>query len=434
MDFIKLPMPVEYIINKLHDNGYEAYAVGGCVRDSLMRKLPHDWDICTSALPEITKEIFRDNRIIDTGIKHGTVTVLLSDSFHKDPVPYEITTYRIDGEYADNRHPDNVEYVSDLKKDLERRDFTINAMAYNYEDGLIDPYGGKEDLYNHIIRCVGNPDDRFKEDGLRIMRAIRFVLQFNYSFEFNTELSIERNIHLLSKISKERISSELIKLIENTSFPAFLSESNKSISYNIYKLIEALSVVVPGYSTDQNVIHLFDGFSLCYRDVPFFLAVLFDNPNIEQMLKDLRFSNEIVDAAKTIREYGYRIIEEQNKWISYHESILMRYYARKLYNSIKICPATMAVNYAKFLSGNDKALNDYLTLLEMAVNRCLLNNDIYETKFLAVSGTDLITMGYKGRQIGQILNGLLDLVMSEVVKNNRKELLAAIKTIDLDGE
>ena len=426
-------MPVEYIINKLHDNGYEAYAVGGCIRDSLMRKLPHDWDICTSALPEITKEIFRDNRIVDTGIKHGTVTVLLSDSFHEDPVPYEITTYRIDGEYADNRHPDNVEYVSDLKKDLERRDFTINAMAYNYEDGLIDPYGGKEDLYNHIIRCVGNPDDRFKEDGLRIMRAIRFALQFNYSFEFNTELSIERNMHLLSKISKERISSELIKLIENTSFPAFLSESNKSIIYNIYKLIEAISVVVPEYSTDQDAIHLFDGFSFCYRDVPFFLAVLFYSPNIEQMLKDLRFSNEIVNAAKTIREYGYRIIEEQNKWISYHDSILMRHYARKLYNSIKICPASMAVNYAKLLSRDDKALNDYLTLLEMAVNRCLLSNDIYDTKFLAVSGTDLISMGYQGKQIGKILNGLLDLVMSEAVKNNKKELLAAIKTIGLDG-
>lgn len=220
-------MPVEYILNKLHDSGYEAYVVGGCVRDSLLGDTPHDWDICTSALPDEIKDVFKDNRIIETGIKHGTVTILLSDSFHEEPVSYEITTYRIDGKYADNRHPDSVEFVSDLKQDLERRDFTINAMCYSYEDGLIDLFGGREDLSNGIINCVGDPVDRFNEDGLRIMRAIRFSFQFGFSFGSYTKLAIEDNLHLLSNISKERINSELTKIIDKAVYQSIKVESIK---------------------------------------------------------------------------------------------------------------------------------------------------------------------------------------------------------------
>lgn len=419
-------MPVEYILNKLHDSGYEAYVVGGCVRDSLLGDTPHDWDICTSALPGEIKDVFKDNRIIETGIKHGTVTILLSDSFHEEPVSYEITTYRIDGKYADNRHPDSVEFVSDLKKDLERRDFTINAMCYSYEDGLIDLFGGREDLNNGIINCVGDPVDRFNEDGLRIMRAIRFSFQFGFSFGSYTKLAIEDNLHLLSNISKERINSELTKIIDKA-----ICQNIKVESIKIF--IKALSVIVPDYQIKHDVFYLLNAFKKGYCDIPFGLAVFFDNPNIENILRELKFSNEIINKATTIHKYGYQILKDKDKWGA-SLGLTTTFYARKLYSTLKSSLAIKSIIYAKSLVSDDTNLQKQLSVLEMLVCRCWNNNDFYETKFLAVSGTDLIAMGYKGRQIGQILNGLLDLVMSEAVKNNRKELLAAIKTIDLDGE
>lgn len=193
---IKLPMPVQFILNKLNDNGYEGFIVGGCVRDCLLGIKPHDWDICTSALPEQVMELFKDFKVIPTGIKHGTVSVVFDD---KPENIFEITTYRIDGEYKDNRHPETVKFVTDLESDLSRRDFTINAIAYNEVKGIVDPFGGYDDIIGKRIKCVGNPNDRINEDALRIMRAIRFALRFNCDIDSETLIAMVKNKELLRK-------------------------------------------------------------------------------------------------------------------------------------------------------------------------------------------------------------------------------------------
>lgn len=202
---IQLPEDVRFIIHTLQDAGHEAYAVGGCVRDSLLSRTPDDWDITTSARPEETKALFR--RTIDTGIQHGTVTVMLKKT------GYEVTTYRVDGEYEDGRHPKEVVFTANLIEDLKRRDFTINAMAYNEESGLVDAFTGKKDLEEGIIRCVGDADERFTEDALRIMRAVRFSAQLGFSMEDKTKAAIRGHAENLRKVSAERIQTELTKLV-----------------------------------------------------------------------------------------------------------------------------------------------------------------------------------------------------------------------------
>lgn len=202
-----MPKNVDIAINLLQSAGFEAYAVGGCVRDSLLGKTPNDWDITTSAKPEDMKSVFADFHCIDTGIKHGTVTVVI------DGEPLEITTFRLDGEYEDNRHPKSVTFTSNLGADLGRRDFTVNAMAYSKKTGTVDLFGGQNDLKNKIIRCVGDPDRRFNEDALRILRALRFASALDFEIEEKTAQSLLKNRALLGNISEERIAKELLKLV-----------------------------------------------------------------------------------------------------------------------------------------------------------------------------------------------------------------------------
>ena len=202
---IRIPKDAKSIIDKLTGAGYEAYIVGGCVRDCLLGLVPDDWDITTNALPEQVKELFR--RTIDTGIEHGTVTVMIGDE------GYEVTTYRTDGAYSDGRHPDKVTFVPSLEEDLKRRDFTINAMAYNDSEGLVDLFGGRDDIEKKIIRCVGCADERFSEDALRMMRAVRFAAKLGYGIDDEALASIKKLAPTLSKVSAERITTELTKLL-----------------------------------------------------------------------------------------------------------------------------------------------------------------------------------------------------------------------------
>ena len=202
---IQIPEKVNKIIHLLQKNGYDAYAVGGCVRDSLLGRIPADWDITTSARPLEVKNLFK--RTIDTGLQHGTVTVMMGKE------GFEVTTYRIDGEYEDSRHPKEVIFTGKLEEDLKRRDFTINAMAYNDREGLVDVFGGAKDLENQIIRCVGDPSERFTEDALRIMRAVRFSAQLGFSIEEETKRAAGELAETLKKISAERIHTELVKLL-----------------------------------------------------------------------------------------------------------------------------------------------------------------------------------------------------------------------------
>ena len=202
---IEMPRDVEWIIGKIREHGFEAFAVGGCVRDTLLGREPGDWDITTSAKPEEVKGIF--GKTVDTGLQHGTVTII------KNRNGYEVTTYRIDGEYHDGRHPESVEFTSNLKEDLKRRDFTINAMAYSHETEIVDEFGGMDDLENKVIRCVGLAHDRFTEDALRILRAIRFAAQLGFEIEAETYKAISDIAPNLKNVSKERIQVELTKLL-----------------------------------------------------------------------------------------------------------------------------------------------------------------------------------------------------------------------------
>ena len=220
---MKIPGNVERIIRTLNDHGYEAYAVGGCVRDTLLDRKRGDWDITTSARPQEVKELFR--RTIDTGIQHGTVTVMM------DRTGYEVTTYRIDGEYEDGRHPKQVEFTSSLIEDLKRRDFTINAMAYSHETGIVDEFGGVEDLNAKTIRCVGDPMERFTEDALRILRAIRFSAQLDFTIEEQTWNAIRVIAPNIAKVSKERIQVELTKLLLSGKDSGSLRDGNQPLYF-----------------------------------------------------------------------------------------------------------------------------------------------------------------------------------------------------------
>ena len=204
---INLPPNVKCIIDKMYENDFEAYIVGGCVRDAILGFEPNDYDITTNATPETIKSIFRDFKCIETGIEHGTISVVMDEEI------YEITTYRIEGEYKDHRRPENVDFTSKLEEDLKRRDFTINAMSYNEKEGLIDLFGGKIDIENKIIKTVGNPYDRFNEDGLRMIRAIRFSSKLDFKIEADTLLAIYNNAKIIKNISLERITDEFNKII-----------------------------------------------------------------------------------------------------------------------------------------------------------------------------------------------------------------------------
>ena len=200
-----IPSNVQLIIDTFYKNGYEAFMVGGCIRDLLLNKIPTDYDIATSAPPDITQKLFL--KTIPTGIKHGTITVIINE------IPYEITTYRTEGKYVDNRHPNEVNFVTNIKDDLSRRDFTINAFAYNYNVGLLDYFNGLNDLNSKLIKCVGDPNTRFNEDALRILRAIRFSAQLDFNIDKKTYSSIKNNYKLINNISKERIRNELEKIL-----------------------------------------------------------------------------------------------------------------------------------------------------------------------------------------------------------------------------
>ena len=437
---IKMPMPVEFVLSKLHSNGYEAYIVGGCVRDSIMGIQPHDWDVCTSALPEKVEEIFKELKVVPTGLKHGTVTVVFEEGDCKQCI--EITTYRIDGEYKDNRHPENVEFVSDLSLDLMRRDFTMNAMAYNNRDGIIDMFGGIEDIENGCLRCVGKPDDRFQEDALRIMRAIRFAMRFNLQIEDEVLYSIRKNKILLKNVSIERICSELTKILE-TDIKSDGSKRNRIelIGY----LIEFLQVVID-YKAVYDEQEIYNRLSFVEPYVPLRLAILFDTTDIMNILKELRFSNDIVFAANSIREYGHRILDEKDMWSSkqsiaaavnnlhlsdkeynIEDNSILRYYARRLLKSTYPYSFEFVISFAKSYVDNEYMFVA-LDVLQKQMQFCK-ENDVFSLQYLAVNGNDIIQAGFEGKDVGHILNHLLDMVMREDVRNNKEELLAAVSKI-----
>lgn len=402
MGMINLPSAVCLILDKLNSNGFGGYIVGGCVRDSLMGIEPHDWDICTSALPQQIMDLFSDCKIIPTGLQHGTITIVI------DSIPFEITTFRKDGEYKDNRHPDGVEFVSDLKYDLARRDFTINAMAYNNKDGLIDLFGGVEDIDNKIIRCVGNPNERFQEDALRMLRAIRFAIRYGFKIDKPTLESLYVNRHLLQNISAERVCSEIIKTLDGVQICKEASDAIVALSY----CLEAI---------DKRIIFLEDDLIETMPNLMLRLAIIFDNHNIQDIMRSLKFSNDTMAQVVEIRKYGYSIIDNIERYNN-DDTFSKYYYPRKLLHDMQKADVQLAIEFAKHYASTERQYKMFSKLSEQ-VKRCIANKDIYNLSDLAVDGNDLISIGYQGKHIGIILNELLDMVMDDAVQNIHDELL-----------
>lgn len=447
---IILPEHVKQIIAKLEAAGFEGYAVGGCVRDSILGREPDDWDITTSAKPQQVKELFR--RTVDTGIAHGTVTVMI------DKVGYEVTTYRIDGEYADNRHPKEVRFTDDLTEDLRRRDFTINAMAYSEKRGLVDAFGGIRDLKDGMIRCVGNAQERFGEDALRILRAVRFSAQLGFSIEEETQAAARNMAGNLRSISAERIQAELVKLLVSP-HPEILGKA--------YEL-GITAVVLPEFDammeTPQNHIHHIYNVgehtlkALEYADADRIirLAVLchdfgkpasrttkdgvdhfYGHPAVSEelagkMLRRLKFDNDTIHKVKVlVRLHDARppLNDETAKKLRSGERAVSEKSVRRLvYRCGKeLFPALMQVCGADVLAQSAYRKTEKLLLLEQMYDiygEILQKGECLSLKELAVSGRDLISAGIvPGREIGEILERMLEDVLEEPQHNTKEYLM-----------
>lgn len=433
---INLPKNVTKIIETLEAAGFEAYAVGGCVRDSILNKVPNDWDITTSATPQETKALFK--RTFDTGIEHGTVSVLLDGEI------YEVTTYRIDGKYEDSRHPSEVTFTANLKEDLLRRDFTINAMAYNPKSGLVDMYGGLEDIKERKIRCVGDPKSRFSEDALRILRAIRFAAQLNYEIELKTAQAIEELAPTLSKISAERIQVELVKTL-TSDYPEYLRKA--------YEL-KVTKVFLPEFdammeTTQNNPHHMYTvgehTLKVC-MNVPatrmLRLAALFHDMG-KPVMKTTDSNG--VDHFKGHQDKGATMATEILKRLKFdnetigHVSTLVRYHderpettkvaVRRSVNKIgeEYFPELFDLHRADLIGQSDykrEEKNEHLSKVIKIYEQIVEDKECVSLKTLAVKGKDLIEANVQpGPGLGDILNRMLDAVLEDPSLNNKEELI-----------
>lgn len=442
---IDLPENVKFIINTLESKGYEAYAVGGCVRDSILGRRPNDWDITTSAKPLETKALFK--RTFDTGIQHGTISVLLGKDI------YEVTTYRIDGEYEDARHPKEVTFTAELKEDLLRRDFTINAMAYNPSKGLVDLYGGLEDLNKKIIRCVGNPYDRFSEDALRIMRAVRFAAQLDYAIEPETEKAIKELAPSLSKISAERIQTELIKMLvsdhpeyirkayELGITKVFLPEFDDCMTceqnnpHHCYTVGEHTIIVMQHVRPDKvlrlaALMHDFGKVPTKTTDekgIDHFKCHPIDSARMaHKIFKRLKFDNDT--ERKVCR------IVEMHDWTMSAVPGHMRRYVNKIGEDL--FPDMFEFNRADLSAQSNYRREEKektLDELEAAYKEIVKNKECVSLKTLAVTGKDVIAEGVPaGPKVGEALNKLLDIVLDDPSKNNREYLLNVLRGMKVE--
>ena len=393
MEDINIPENVTRVLDRLEEEGSQAFVVGGCVRDSLMGREPSDWDVCTSARSEETAEVFRGYRVIETGMKHGTVTVLSGGE------PIEITTYRIDGTYSDGRHPDSVSFTDDITLDLSRRDFTVNAMAYSGRRGLVDPFGGRRDLADQIIRCVGDPALRFGEDALRIMRALRFSAVLGFRIEGDTQRAIRELANTVPKVAIERINGEFCKLILGRDADRIIREYRSVLE-------TALGAEFSGTAGDGILPRLID----LPEDLPTRLTAL--DPGD---LKRLRFDNHTVRLVRDMRSACRRISQEISPEMLHAGGrnnalrIRMRFLLRDFDQA--------AVRGALILLGLDKEQPGEI------FRDILKKNECCSLKQMAVTGRDLDCPD--GKTTGQTLRRLLDIVIRGEVPNDNEALLHA---------
>lgn len=438
-----MPKNVDTAINLLQSAGFEAYAVGGCVRDSLLGKTPNDWDITTSAKPEDMKSVFINFHCIDTGIKHGTVTVVI------DGEPLEITTFRLDGEYEDNRHPKSVTFTSDLGADLGRRDFTVNAMAYSKMTETVDLFGGQNDLKNKIIRCVGDPDRRFNEDALRILRALRFASALDFDIEEKTAQSLLKNCALLGNISEERIAKELLKLVCGKGAKRILTDFAPV-------LFEILPELQPMYkNSHDNPHHCYDiyehtliavesidpkptlRFAMLLHDCGKPAVKKFDENGVAHFYGHQRISAEIsaqilarLKVSNKFRDEILFLVSNHDRWELYENTEKMPRYLSKfgldgVLKLLKVMRADVLAQSPEYRYRLDQIADAEEIAKNLAAQKpCLSLSE------LQINGRTLMDIGIpQGRKLGAVLAQLLDEVIDGVTKNTQEALTTRAREI-----
>lgn len=440
---IEIPAPVSYIIQELEKCGYEAYMVGGCVRDSVLGRKPHDYDICTSATPDEILKAFPDEEIIPTGLQHGTVTILVNKE------PFEVTTYRIDGDYSDDRRPDNVTFTKILVEDLRRRDFTINAMAYNPKTGLIDPFNGMEDIKCEKIRCVGSAKERFNEDALRILRAIRFEAQLGFAGFPETMFEIERQYERLKNISVERINSEFCKIVASNQFcvelvlypdvfSLFIPELKDMIDfqqnnpYHAYDVFGHTIHAIEKCESDDLIVRLavfFHDFGKphSYQDGEDGIRHFKGHGKVsadiaDSIMKRLRFDNGTRNNVVELVYYHDATFEVGKKYVKRWLNKIGEKQFRRLLEVRKADIKGQKTDYEK--SRIEKVNN-----IEDILEEILQEQECFSLKDLAVNGNDVKrTMNLKeGKDVGYWLNEILKRVIDGELKNNRNDLIYWMK-------
>lgn len=415
MDDLKLPGYVVRVIDRLEACGYEAYAVGGCVRDMIMGREPNDYDVTTNALPEETKKCFEGWRVIETGIKHGTVTVISNGN------NIEVTTYRIDGEYADNRHPSEVTFTANIVEDLSRRDFTVNAMAYSHKRGFVDAFDGRADIESRTLRCVGDPHQRFCEDGLRILRALRFSSVLDFSIDKDTEREIHGCAALLKNISVERILSELTKLINGVAAERILLGYRDVIETFIPEIKKVDSKT---YSEAVGLLGACPR-EKCIRYAAFLGTLGGTDGLIENTLKRLNSDTRTKRTAKEIYCQSLKGIAD--------DKVSVRYAIYRCGYEVAHSAAELCLASAKLKLHSDAeytAAEKYIESIELedrAKNRCLSLSE------LKINGAQLMALGIKGADIGKTLSALLCAVIEERLANDESELLSAARQMKNGG-
>lgn len=438
-----MPKNVDIAINLLQSAGFEAYAVGGCVRDSLLGKTPNDWDITTSAKPEDMKSVFADFHCIDTGIKHGTVTVVI------DGEPLEITTFRLDGEYEDNRHPKSVTFTSDLGADLGRRDFTVNAMAYSKKTGTVDLFGGQNDLKNKIIRCVGDPDRRFNEDALRILRALRFASALDFEIEEKTAQSLLKNCALLGNISEERIAKELLKLVCGkgakrilTDFAPVLFEilpelqpmykNSHDNPHHCYDIYEHTLIAVESIDPEPTL-----RFGMLLHDCGKPAVKKFDENGVAHFYGHQRISAEIsaqilarLKVSNKFRDEILFLVSNHDRWELYENTEKMPRYLSKfgldgVLKLLKVMRADVLAQSPEYRYRLDQIADAEEIAKNLAAQKpCLSLSE------LQINGRTLMDIGIpQGRKLGAVLAQLLDEVIDGVTKNTQEALTTRAREI-----
>ncbi len=437
---IQIPPHAGRILTLLNQAGYKAYVVGGCVRDALLSKTPKDWDICTSALPDEMERVFQGFRVVETGLKHGTLTVVL------DGIPYEITTFRVDGAYTDHRHPDGVTFVTDVREDLARRDFTVNAMAYHPAEGLIDAFGGQEDLRRRVIRCVGQPEERFREDALRILRAMRFASVYGFTIDEETAKAAHELKETLSLVAAERIRAELGKLLCGQGCGNILRAYRDILGQILPQLVPMFDFpqCTPHHRFDvwEHTVRSVENvpatevlrFTMLLHDAGKPAAFTRDEDGVGHFCGHAACSEKIAEAVMTRLKMDKATAQRVILLVKHHDIDLStdsRLLKRRL-NQFgeealrQLIDVQEADQLAKGTC-DPAVIRASAAVLRQALDALLASAPCFTLKDLAVNGRDIAALGAKGSTIGDILQHLLSCVMDDVLPNEKDSLMREAK-------